>query len=732
MSNPHNLQAVTGDGGAEPAGEELLTQLKGEIQTIRASYSSAVIAQRADNAAVRFCQWNGQSTDGRKHKTALGKDPFPFENASDTRVRLADKIIQEHVQEYVTAAMRSHPRVIGTGSEDARQAAAISNLLRWLVNNQWGEAYRAELELLGQWMEGDTPAVAICGVWWKRELAVQPREVTLEDVMEAYRERLEAMAEETGEDVEGAAEELVDVMTSPGRQEEFEALLTGLYPQFDAKRIRKAVRELQEDGTTELPMPYVCGNYPEIEALRLYEDVFFRANVRSVQAAPAVFLRRWMTKAQVIERAEREEWKPAFVNELLGNDPEDQGKMGLSAFDDETLFEETTSLGSPFAVQERDGLYEVIWAYTRQANRDGYLGVFQTIFSGSCATAATGRKLLDYRHGKFPFVDFPRERLTRRLCDSRSISELVLTDQNSLKLVNDSIEDHVQVTTNPPIKKPRGSAKFQQFLTPFGEIEELSARQPIEFLKRPDYPKAASDHRDYIMVQVDDYMGRQNPALPEARSEVAQQFRVDRFLGCLKEALTQALQLCQQWMTDEDLMRVAKTTFVGRSVEEIQGKFDLQLYCDMRDMDHEHIQKKGELLLKYLRPMDAKGELPWGDIARNMIEAIDPHWADMLPPAEENQKRIRDEEDAALLKILAGIEPDMPEMIEAPDMRLALLQERLAPRMQNPEAFGEMSAAVQALIENRMQYLTQQATQAQNAVIGRIGAKPVELEALDA
>jgi len=331
-----------------------------------------------------------------------------------------------------------------------------------------------------------------------------------------------------------------------------------------------------------------------------------------------------------------------------------------------------------------------------------------------------------------PFVEFRREKLTRRLVDSRSVSELLMTHQNSIKLVADSIEDHVQVTTNPPLKKPRGSPKYQLMLTPFGEIEEVNARQPIEFLKRPEYPRAAMDHRQNQVLDVDDMTGRENGGLPTSRSTMARQYRVDNFLGCLGQAEVQALQLCQQWMTDEDMERVSGVGWESRTVQEIQGKFDLQLSFDVRDMDNEYLQKKGELLLRYIRPLDSRGELPWNDIARSMLQVIDPNMADMMPAPEAVQKRILDDEDNVFLKNLGGVESEMAELVEAPELRLEQLQKRLQPRMENPQAFEQMSPAAQALIENRMKYLQQQASQAQNAVIGRIGAKPVDLGQVNA
>ena len=48
---------------------------------------------RADD--VRFCSWSGQAYDGKKHQKNDTEPVFPWDGASDTRVRLADMVCTE-------------------------------------------------------------------------------------------------------------------------------------------------------------------------------------------------------------------------------------------------------------------------------------------------------------------------------------------------------------------------------------------------------------------------------------------------------------------------------------------------------------------------------------------------------------------------------------------------------------------------------------------------------------
>jgi hypothetical protein len=724
------LQDEPGVGTDAPVSNDELAAMKNDLRDIASDIGANVVSQRLTNSDTRFCKWAGQADDGRKRKNSLGREAFPFEGASDTRVRLADKIINEHVQEYLTAATRAIPRVMGTDSADEAFAGRIGNLVKWLIKNQWGPDYMTELELLANWMEGDTPALSMLGVFWSTELAVESREVSSQTVLEQY---IEAVAPQIGEApdiLEQAAAEMQAVFMDPNRIEEAAALLTGLYPNLTPKAARRAVRDIAEKGAAKLPVPYVRRNIPEIQALRMYEDVFVRANVGDIKTAPRVYLRRTLTRAEVTEWAARDEWDEDFVVELLGDDG--KGKEGTSALvelntdtnteDIVTLYDTTNSM---------KGLYEVWWCYSRGVLSDGSIGIFVRVFSGMCSVPATPRRLSDDNTGRYPFVAFPRERLTRRLVDSRSVSELTLTQQNSLKLVADSVEDHVQVLTNPPIIKPRGSPKYSLCLTPFGEIE-AGQRDQVRFLERPPYPVAAEKHREYIAFEIDDYFGRENAMVPEQRSLLARQNRINRFLGNLSEALMLAVQLCQRYMTDEDLQRIANTVWIGRSTKEIQGRFDLALSFDVRDLDAEYLVKKGEMLMKYARPLDTKATVPWEMMVRNMIEAIDPNWADMMPPADTVSAKVASDEQLAYMKIMTGLEPEMPEKIEAPQMRLQVLAEAHRPRLQNPQAFPPVSAVSNAMLQNRVKYLEQQATQEQNAVIGRVGAAPTDVDAVAA
>ena len=139
-------------------------------------------------------------------------------------------------------------------------AGKIGSLLKWLITSQWKSAFRDELSLACQWMEGDTPAVSLMGVFWCQELAVESKPLTMQDIVEVY---VQWIQEQGVEPDVAMVDEFTQIAQDPGRVRELEALITPMYPQLKPARIAKAAKQIYADGVAELPVPYVAKNIPE-------------------------------------------------------------------------------------------------------------------------------------------------------------------------------------------------------------------------------------------------------------------------------------------------------------------------------------------------------------------------------------------------------------------------------------------------------------------------------------
>jgi hypothetical protein len=212
---------------------------------------------------------------------------------------------------------------------------------------------------------------------------------------------------------------------------------------------------------------------------------------------------------------------------------------------------------------------------------------------------------------------------------------------------------------------------------------------------------------------------------------LARQHDVDTFLASLGDCFALCVQLFQQYATDEQVARVVGGSGMqlARSLNEIQGKYDVLIEFDADDLDPEKAMAKTKMLLAELSGYDRNGILPVDQIIMHRVAMLFPSLADAMPTPEDAGQRAAEDEKRNVVMVLNGIEPSMPEKLDAPGIRLETYRGQMMTRIQNPAAFPEMSEASRLIAANRLKYLTQQVTQQQNAQIGRTGAAPVDLNA---
>lgn len=741
MSDTATISKVPGDGAQGVVGQ--LDTFKKIIREIRTECADTIRSARREYEQVVFCKWDGQRTDGRKRKETLNKDAKPFEGASDNRVRLADKLIREHVMDYIAASLRAKKRFMPMEGADNYTAAKLDVLVKWIIDTYWADQFVTQLKLIGRYMEQDTPAVGCAMVDWVEERRLEYRTVEPLDLVDLYMQKREALSgtasadDQTGADdasgtedqpeateAEAMSQNIIDMCAMATMLPDLEKFLIDV---MDIKpaRAKKAARELQKDGKAEIPIPYLFKRGPECVAMRLFDDVFVPANTTDPERARIIYRREWLTEPEIRERSIRLKWDRDFVAELLGEDNPGsstqakghEGKSGFEEFNADTRVNQNTS---EFAL--RKGLWEIITAWHYATNDDGVMGIYTTTFSFFCEKEARTSEPFKRKHGKMPFVWQKREELNDRLMDSRGIPELVSTDQQTFKLLRDSFEDHTQVATLPPIKVPPNKPHFRVDIAPLGRVESNS-RETTEFMSPPAYPIAADKYWDKVRRDINEDWGRFDKDMDPNVVTAIKQDRVNTFLALVTKIVKMAVQLSQEFMPDDMFARIigGNGVAVNRSVKEIQGQFDMTMIVDVQDLTLEGVTQKAKVVGDILRPMDVRSTIPYDSIIRSSIAAIDPSWAEAMPTVEAADQREADDEKACFVRMLNGVRPDMPESgINAP-LRLKALQAEIAPRQANPQAFPPLSQAATLLIQERMDYLNFQASQMQNAVTGRIG-----------
>ena len=241
---------------------------------------------RADD--VRFCSWAGQDDDGKKHQNNDNKEVFPWDGASDTRVRLADMVCTENSEILTTAFQRGILRASPTEVSDAAQAEVVTTLLRYYRDNKLRNELRKEASLLASY--GQQYGFGVLHVKWDREVTKKMMPITMEDLVR--------IASEAGED--SALGQLPGMIADPD-QNDLAAEVLEAELGLKRRRAKKLVRELREDGATELPTDVVTKNCPQVVALKPFDEVFFPPETVELQSTNHVFRRVWMTEFEMRE-----------------------------------------------------------------------------------------------------------------------------------------------------------------------------------------------------------------------------------------------------------------------------------------------------------------------------------------------------------------------------------------------------------------------------------------------
>lgn len=718
-TNSEDLKQYTvkGDGGTMTCQPARLTWLKEEFKAITLHAGWSVNDRRICAEDTRFCRWPGQSTDGKKHSDAdAGKPAFPFEGASDVRLRLADGIVNEQVMLMMAAVMRMQLGVHGTQSRNDTLASNLNVLWQWVVKNQLSREWITELTKIAQFRQGDSPAVGILQVYWKQQRALQNLTVTSQQVHDA------ATKQAPPQDAATAAQMVQEVLTSPDRADDLATLLQGLYPEMPASRARKAAEDLQEEGKTTFPYPYVHENRLAIKARRLMEDIFVPENTDGgIQRARVIYVAEWFSAPELREKEAMGEFKPGFIDEVLKHE-------GESAWRHWSHWHVNGDYSARIVERTWDksrhrGQYQIITAYFRASNKDGIPGVYNVVYHNAVDIPGSDLELTGDKHGRYPFHDFPREILTGRMWDSRGVSELSMTEQQALKVLHDSFIDHAQLSAVPPIKVPAGRPKLGLVIGPLVQIKEVRPGE-INWMSPPAYPVTNDKAQSEINGRIDRYFGRISAANPPDLVRTYQQGLTDSFLIDLIEVVRMGLMLCQQYMDDQTIARVtgAQGLPIARTTEDIQGQFDLECSFEAGMLNLEYLKTIADLITNYILRWDTQNTVQRDRLVRWFFSGLSPTLAnDMVQPVQTaQQNEVKDEEHNFAL-ISAGVEPSMQDEGQNFALRLNTL---LGIGQKNPEAFQKLTPVSQEILKARLKHLQSQVKQQQNAFIGKTGAKP--------
>jgi len=669
-------------------------------EELRRSATDYGIFARVENAEnVRYCRWPGQTDDGKKNNDANRNKPaFPWDGASDTRIPLADEVINGLVDLCSTSFWRSMLRVSPTNVSQLDQAVTAHNLMDWTVNSRMYNDLTREVELLSQYLW--TYGWAGVHVTWQQEMGQKEQYLTMDQVM--------ALAAQSPEG--SILADLPNLIANPEADDQSAELLLAAFPNLRKRRALKAIRELRTDGECDFPIPTMVSNKPMVAALAPYDEIVFPPETTDIQSARVVFRRYYMTEAQLLNKVETEEWDAEWAQEAINT---------MGRFSDYSAYTYAAVGLAENSILDRENLIEVVYAYQKSIDSDGIPGVFYTVFSPQVGDKWGYFDLLDYTHGQYPFVIWRSELIHRQITESRGVPEVCSTWQHEVKAQRDSIFDYTSLATLPPIEVPKtrgGNLK----IGPAVQIPVLR-RGEIGFLAPPARePGVAFQLIAAIEAQTDRYFGRPTEKVPPVITQMRQQRLINNWLHGWTEAFRQVLSLTLQYVGPAEIQRItASSTPLPQDVQD----FDVMLKFDIRELSTDLVTEKLKAISTLVLPLDTAGVIDRAKLISVALRAIDPNLASelVMQQGPAAQKMFNETNDEIALMSL-GNPPQLRENDPTAPMRLQFSQQVL---QSNPKYQAQLQqdplfqANLQKYIEN-LQFSVQQQ---QNAITGRLGVQ---------
>jgi len=652
------------------------------------------------NRDARFCLWPGQAEDGRKWKKNLGYEPVPFDGCSDSRPALVDLYIQEDKDFLVSLAEEAQPGALPVEPMDAERANRATMLLRWMVSEQIA-GLPDERELAADYMLSTGKAVA--GVFWKRERRIERRVVTMEAVLQAARSM-------GGQESGSAA--LPELILNEAREEEAAAALVdalGDEAPEGAQAARRLVRELREKGEGQFTREVITREGPEVQVYAWGDDFLAPPGTTDVQKAPAVFVRQWFTADQIATEGHDYGWSEAFLDRAA--ERLSSAIAGLPAA--------PTTPGQPNEQSPASGLLEVVTAVHWKTG-GGAPELWVTTFAPELGMedGVALEEPLGYAVQAMPFVVFTRERLNRRIEDSRGYGQIAHTWQRQYKASWDLRTDRNYLTTVPPLFHPPGRRPSNW--GPGVRVPRVH-QGDYEYAQGPNYNVDERALEETVLQFCDRYFGKPQAA-GDSQAMVRRRALAARWLRSWRQVYKLMFQLCQQFLTRETYVRVAgseQATPLAVKPEDIRGSFDVQIYFDPDRMDVELMKEKIGLISTIIQ-LDAAGIVDRTALMRVALNYLDPKLSEMvLRPAEAATQAEIDDEDAVFAKLSAYVGADV-----RPGQAYGLRLRRLQQIAQSPSVQARLAQDKEfaALVEKRVKQLEFQLQQQQNAIIGKLGA----------
>lgn len=667
-----------------------------DINSLRYAYDQSVLELESyfdlcrDSYDDRRNYWPGKSSDLRKH----GADAFPWEGASDMEAHVIDERITRLVSLFMASLNRANIRAFPVEVQDVPKSKIVSNFLKWMVTSGYISRFSREMELGANYLL--ERGLLISYVGWHSEDRKFLQRLDLNEIAQV-------------------SPQLAEMIISGNNEDQMISMLQKTFDGVTVKRAKKALSELADVGSAELPVVRRQVNAPEVKTLAPDGDFVFPPYVTDPQRSPYCFWKTYVTPQELENKIVTEGWDESFVELIIDR------YRGVNIDTTEVEQEGRRLLGSNS--YEAEELIEIVYGYQRLIDKeDGSEGIYCTVFhrefSGDGDVPGYAKFELLNGYEDYPVVVTKLSEDSKRLYDTMTIPSLLRGIQNQVKIERDSRIDRNSLATVPPIFHPVGQAP-----TDYGPGRYIPYRRKgdIDFGPTPSYNQGSLEMEKTLEQQADRLVGLDESS---SISQIKKQFLVDKFLTHCAEVISQCYRCFQRFGPDQIFFRVTGVpdpqTFNKGNADE---NFDVTISYDVLNTDPESQEKKLNQMVSLLQ-LDRNGRINVDNLLTLAAASVDPVLADgVLEPVQVAQEKLLKDITDDLSKIYSGIE--VPARPSAAQAALQIIQQYsqqpdIQKRLQEDEAFAQRLQKY----AGQYQFAVQQA---QNAQIGRIGTQPAQM-----
>jgi hypothetical protein len=699
------------------------------IDEIRAAMQNAqsmgVLDKISQCHMIRRCLWDNQSPDCKKH----GLDATPYDGAMDSKTRVAEKIIGDHVRIRMSA-VRSGNVQIGpeNETEDQNKAQLWDSVLKY-YRNQVKRSMTLELKLFYTCVEEF--GYGIMHIDWQDRKVNLPHKVNIDQIVSkiAQTQLEQASQQSQGQEVppevqQQIAEQASDMVHSvlvEANPEMVASLLLSFDDTMPESEAKRAAKELIKNGEATYYAPRGKGGLARVKAMVPWVNVLHGIDLNASEPTSWYGYPENLNELDTRLKAADSGWTAAALEKVLEQKNRTLFDLTLNSYvrmPEWVLNGVGIGLSPDRNSQYQVPMFQIITVYRMAMNEAGIPAMYATEIHPMIPDMVLSHKCLDI--SCMPFVVEAREP-TSLVVQSRGIPEMVDANQVFQKKIWDGTSAAAELAAYPPSVIYMGNNKpVLPGATLTMERNSGSSGAQSRFLEVPGVDMGALKAMEMDKMEVAELFHRGNDADPDMKRMLMEDIGASAVMS-YEEMVKIIWSYVQAYVTNVKASRIAgRAVSIEATSEDLMGSADITIEFSPMALNRESAKDLADFLTKIV-PLDRNGRLDSGAGVEVVTRMYDPYLAEKIVlPGDAGAQQIEDQEQSDIAKLVSGQIPPVRQGSE--QLRLKKIDEW----MQNPTAQAMMQSDQTLAQRMQQRYEAYQFAiqQQDNAVIGRTGYDP--------